>query len=181
MEHIANGFGHVKENLVGWIIFGLVLLIAQSFIIGIFLLPQAYRAIGKAIDKDAAPELGDLFNFDNIGTDAVVVVISLVAIVVGLMLCVLPGWAAALLLFWAPMIAADHPEMAPMDIIKTSFEASKSRFVAVLIFGLLAGVLQMVATMLCYFPVFVAFPTILAGQLLFFRAEKEGIMAGAPA
>lgn len=181
MEHISNGFGHVKENLVGWIIFGLVLLIAQSFLIGIFLLPQAYRAIGKAIDNDAAPELGDLFNFDNIGTDAMVMLIYLLAILVGLCLCVLPGWAAAILLFWAPMIAADHPEMAPMDIMKTSFEASKSRFIAILIFALIAGLLQMVATMLCYFPVFVAWPTILTGQLLFWRAEKEGIMEAAPA
>ena len=109
MDNLKYGWEVVSQNLVGWIIFGIVFgcVVSFTFGLGIVLMPNALRATRKAILADAAPEVGELFQFDNIKEDAIVMIASSVAHSIGSMLCGVGALATLGMFFFAPYLESD--------------------------------------------------------------------------
>lgn len=131
-EHFKSGWEVVKPGLIGWIIFCIVLMVLMSFGIGIFFMPNAYRAIRNAARSHSAPEIGALFNSDHIVDDAVAMIVYTVAIWIGSLLCGVGAIAAAILLFWMPMLAADG-RFAAIDAAKASLAHAKANIGAIVV------------------------------------------------
>lgn len=109
MDNLKYGWEVVSQNLVGWVIFGLVFGCVVSFTggLGLVLTPNALRAVRKAAVADAAPEIGELFQFDNIKEDAIVMVASMVAHGIGSVLCGIGALATVGMFFFAQYLESD--------------------------------------------------------------------------
>ena len=109
MEHLKYAWQIVSENLVGWVIFGLVFSLVTSFTggLGLFLMPNAIRGTRKAIAGNAAPEVGDLFQFDTIADDAVAMLGQSVANFAGSLLCGIGALATAPMFLFAPFVVTE--------------------------------------------------------------------------
>jgi uncharacterized membrane protein len=179
-DHFKSGWQVVKNGLVGWIIFGIVLMVLMSFGVGIFFMPNAYRAIRNAAQAQSAPEIGALFNFDHIVEDAVAMIVYTVAIWIGSLLCGVGAIAAMLLLFWLPMLAAEG-RYAAIDAAKASLAHAKANIGAIVVFLLIAWLINMGGAMVCYVGVLVTFPVTMAAQWLFYSQHRDAILAAANA
>ncbi len=180
LDHFKAAWPTVKANLVGWIIFGIVFMIVISFGIGVFLMPNVYRAVRKAIASGEGPSIGDLFDFDNIGSDIAIMLVFMVAVCIGYMLCIIPGIILGFLLFWMPMLAADG-KFAAVDAAKASLAHAKSNFVPILVFLVIASILNQIAAYLCVIPALITVPLTLVAGWLFYASERDAIMAAAQA
>ncbi len=180
LDHFKAAWPIVKENLVGWIIYGVVLSIVLSFGVGVFLMPNAYRGVRNAIARQESPSIGDLFNFDNIASDIIHIVVFAVAVSIGNVLCVIPGIALAFLLFWMPFLAADN-KFAAVDAAKASLAHAKSNIVPIILFLIVASILNQIAAFLCVIPVLVTVPLTIVAGWLYYSAERDNIMAAAQA
>ena len=109
MDNLKYGWSVVSQNLVGWVIFGVVFGCVVSFTmgLGVVLMPNALRATRKAVLADAAPEVGELFQFDQLKEDAIVMVASMVAHSIGSMLCGIGALATLGMFFFAPYLESD--------------------------------------------------------------------------
>jgi len=109
VDNLKYGWEVVSQNLVGWVIFGLVFGCVVSFTggLGMVLTPNALRAVRKAAGSDAAPEIGELFQFDNIKEDAIVMIASMVVHGIGSMLCGIGAIATMGLFFFAQYLESD--------------------------------------------------------------------------
>ncbi|MCB9745408.1 MAG: hypothetical protein H6740_22710 [Alphaproteobacteria bacterium] len=177
MEHYSAAWADIKDNVGGWVVYALVFLVINSFTGGlgaILLMPNMFRGIKKALDGGVAPDMGDLFNFDKIGDDAVAMLIYFVAIMVGSIACGIGAIVAAILFAWIPMIAAEG-RFAAADSWKVSLAHAKGAAVDIFVFQLIGGIMVSVASMLCVLPVFVALPVLLAAQWKFYEANRDEI------
>ncbi len=183
MEHLTYGWSVVvvKENLVGWIIFGLVFGVVNSFGIGFLLLPNAFRASKRAMQSGEAPEIGDLFNFDNIANDAVAMCIAAAVNFVGALLCGIGILVTAPLTFWVAHLAAEG-RYAPMDAVKASVAHAKGNIASILIFMIILSLSMSLGTMLtCGLGAFVLPPIALVAMCHFYEQERDAIAAAANA
>ncbi len=178
IDHFKSGWNIVKNGFVGWIVFGIVLLVLFSFGIGIFLWPNAFRAIRKASESQQGPSLGDLFNFDNIVDDAVAMIVYLVAIWIGSLFCGVGGVVAAVLLFWMPMLAADG-KFAAVDNAKASLAHAKTIIGPIIVFFIVTWLINFCGALLCYIGVLVTFPLTIAAQWVFYTQYRHDILTTA--
>lgn len=180
MEHIQSAWGVVSENLVGWIIYSVVFGLVVGFTCGLgaILAVNHYRGIAAAVAENRAPEIGDLFNFDNIGEDVMWLVVMAVAIFIGELACGIGAVVAVVLLNWSIFIVAEG-KMSAMDSFKGSFEHAKENWTEILIFVLICGALNFVGVLCCYVGIFVTAPVVACANWLFFSANKEAIYAKA--
>ncbi len=188
MDHIEPAWGHVKNHLVPYAVYSLVFFLVVAFTVGLaglVLLPNLYRGLEKAMRANAAPDVGDLFNFDHAADDVVGMLLMAIGIAVGLFLCVLPGVALAILFFWVPLLLAAR-SYAPMDALKASLHAVKAEPVPVIIFLVVSGVVNNIASYLLVLPLLITFPVFSLAQVMWFGnhagqikqiAEGEGIPA----
>lgn len=177
MEHFSSGWNVVKENLVGWVIFSVVFMLVVSFTfgLGVVLVPNAMRCVRDAIDSSSAPEIGGLFNFDNITDDAIGMIISMVANMVGSMLAGIGAIITGVLFFWIAPLLADK-RVAGAESWKASLAHTKGNFVDILIFTLVASVVNMVGSLACGLGLLVTIPVTLAATWLFYADQRDQIL-----
>ena len=180
MDHFKTAWPVVKENLVGWVILGAVFSVLASFGVGIFLLPNLFRASAKAIEQNTAPDMADLFNFDNIGDDIVAMLLYGAAQFVGSLLCGVGAIVTGVLFIWVPMLAA-RGHFAPVEAMKASLAHAKGNFAPIIIFLIISSVINSVAVFLCVIPVFVTLPVTIVAMWQFFGAEESNIHQAAAA
>ncbi len=179
MEHYSAAWNEVKENLGGWAIFSVVFIVLCSFAIGVLLVPNALRATRDALANNTAPEIGALFNFDNIAEDAIGMVIFLIAMVVG-SLVVVGGMIASVLLIWvAPLLA--EKRVAGAESWKASLAHAKGNFVEILIFGLIGGALTFVGLITCGLGLLVTVPVIMVATWKYYESNRAQILQSAQA
>jgi uncharacterized membrane protein len=179
-DHFKAAWPIVKANLVGWMIFAIVMAIVLSFGIGIFLMPNCHRAVRNAIVRQEAPAIGDIFNFDNIGADLAIMLTFIVAMVIGYMLCIIPGIIAAFGLFWMPFLAAEG-KFAAIDAAKASFGHAKSNIVPIILFLIVSSVLNQIGGVACGIGALITMPITFVAMWLFFESQRDAIYAGAQA
>lgn len=181
-DHIKAAWPIVKANLVGWIIFILVLGLVNSVTggLGVILMPNAYRAVRNAIVRQEGPSIGDLFNFDNFMDDLVAVIVWIGGISIGSLFCFVGAPVVAILLFWVPMLAAEG-KFAAIDAAKASFAHTKANLGTIVMFYIAAMLTIFCATLLCYLPIFLAAPTVFVAHWMFFQSQRDAIYAAADA
>ena len=141
MDHLKYAWEVVSQNLVGWIIFGLVFGVVLNLTLGfgILLLPNAIRATRKAMTTGTAPEFAELFVFDTIADDAVAVIGMLVANMAGALVCGVGQLVTAPIFIFAPHIVTEG-SYDGVGSIKVALEYGKANLVAILVPLLLVSV-----------------------------------------
>lgn len=183
MDHLKYAWEVVSQNLVGWIIFGLVFGVVVSFTggLGIILMPNAIRATRKAIGANAGPEVGELFVFDTIADDAVTMVGQGVANMVGSLLCGFGVLATAPIFLFAPYVVTEGSYDA-MGSLKVSLEHGKANIVGNLIQMLIIGiVLSIFGSVTLGFGYIIATPIALVAFEHFYQEQRPHVLAAGQA
>ena len=180
MDYLTYGWGVVKENLVPWIIWGIVASIGMGIpILGIVVMMNAYRAIPKAVEANAAPEIGDLFNFDNASGDIVGGIIISLAMFSGLMVCGIGRLATVAIFFFGIFLVADG-RYAGVDAAKASLAHGKANIAKILITLLIVQVVVVVGSVVtCGLGALVLYPVALVGFHKFYTDNRDDIIAAA--
>lgn len=183
MDHLKYAWEVVSQNLVGWIIFGLVFGVVVSFTggLGAVLLPNAIRATRKAIAGNAQPEVGELFVFDTIADDAVTMVGQGIANFVGTLLCGIGVLATAPIFLFAPYVVAEGTYDA-MGSLKVSLEHGKANIAGNLIQMLIIGVvLNIFISVTLGFGAIIATPIALVAFEHFYQEQRAHVLAAGQA
>ncbi len=127
MEHLQYAWQIISQKLVEWIIFGLVfsLIFPFTFGLGVFLIPNTIRATRKAIGNNAAPEIGEIFDFSAIGDDVVAMLGQGVANMVGGFFCGVGALITGPIFLFAPHLAAEG-SYDGVGSLKATFEHGKA-------------------------------------------------------
>ena len=178
MDHIKAGWETVQPNLVGWIIYTVVFGVVVSFTFGLgaILGINFIRGAKSAIDEGTAPEIGGLFNFDNIVQDLITMIIVGVANSIGSALAGIGALITGTVLFWAPMLVADGKAEA-VEACKASVAHAKANFMEILIFLLIASVVNMVGALACGLGMIVTAPVTVAAGILYYNSAKDEILS----
>jgi len=182
VDHIKAGWETVQPNLVGWIIYTVVfgVVVSVTFGLGAILGINFVRGAKAAVDSGGAPEIGALFNFDNIVQDIITMVIVGVANSIGSALAGIGALITGTALFWAPMLVADGQAEA-VDACKASVAHAKANFMEILVFLLIASVLNMAGAIACGLGMIVTAPVTVAAGILYYNSSKEEIRSLATA
>ena len=183
MEHLKYAWQIVSENLVGWVIFGLVFSLVTSFTggLGLFLMPNAIRGTRKAIAGNAAPEVGDLFQFDTIADDAVAMLGQSVANFAGSLLCGIGALATAPMFLFAPFVVTEGTYDG-VGSLKVTLEHGKGNIPGNLIRLLIVGICLQVFTFITLgFGALLAMPLALVAFEHFYQEQRPHVFAAAQA
>ena len=181
MDYLKHGWAVVQPNLVGWVLFGIVVTVVNMFGIGFVLWPNVYRATRKAVASNAAPEMGDLFSFDNIADDAIVMILFGVALTLSVFLCGIGQFVALPLFFFAPWLVADGSFDA-MGAMKASMAHGKVNLVGHLIQIMIMGfVMGLLSTVTFGLGGLIGTPVLLVAYEKYFRDNRDGLLAAAQA
>lgn len=178
MEPYKNAWEIVKLNIGAWVILGLVYLVVASVGVGIFLMPNLMRATRNALEKNQAPEMGELFNFDHIAEDFMAMLFYSVAIFVGSLACGVGAYVAAVLFIWVPMLAAEG-RFEPMDAMKVSMAHAKTMIAPIAIFLIIGSLINSVGATLCVVPMLVTLPMFFIAMWKFYRENEAAIFQAA--
>ncbi len=183
MDHLKFGWETVSQNLVGWIIFGLVFGVVVSFSGGLggVLMPNAIRATRKAIAAGAAPEVGEMFVFDTIVDDAIAVIGQSFAIFLGSLACGVGALAAAPLVLFAPHIVSEG-HYDGVGSLKVAVEHGKANLVGNLVQMLIIGiVLSLLSSFTFGLGAIIGMPVALVALEHFYQSVRQDVFSAAQA
>jgi hypothetical protein len=180
MDFIQAAFETFKKHPLPWLLLGLVFGMIQPFG-GAFLMPNFIRIARKAASSEEPPDIGDLFNFDDIVDDLVTMVLFSVAVMVGACACLIGAWIVALLGTWTFHLRADKL-YAPVDCLKASVHHVKANFVDVFVGMLIIQVVIFIGVMVtCGLGALVATPIMIIAVERFYASKRDDIIAAADA
>jgi len=183
VDQLKYGWEVVSQNLVGWIIFSLVFGVVISFTagLGMVLTPNALRCTRKAMASGSAPELGDLFQFDNIADDAIVMVLVMVANSIGAAACGLGMFVTLPLFFFAQFLVSDGSFDA-MGAMKASMEHGKANLVGHLIQLLIMSVvISLLGSLTLGFGYLIGAPVLMVAFEKYYQDNRGDVLAAAQA
>ena len=185
----------VQPNLLAWVIFAIVSYFVSGLTLYLGIFPIIVEVRAAAREK-RAPEVGNLFDFSKWGQfipywlifmalnvvlaviflcivgGAVLMgqvneVLGMICSFLGLLIMLLSSLAINFGAFMAPWVMTSG-KFAPLDSLKVSFAFAFRTIVPIVIHALIASVLVMIATILCYAPVAVAVPVALVATSYFY-------------
>lgn len=181
MDQFSKGWSVVSKDLVPWIVLVLVAGFATLLTCGLGALlvgPNLMFATKRAIDRGAAPEVGDLFQtelfVEYIVYWIVILVVSFVAGWIPLIGTVL----VSVLTFWTLPLIVDK-RFGAIDALQASFHHAKGAFFDLLVFTIIVYVLSAVGVCACFVGLLVVTPVTLAATWLYYQAERTNILAAA--
>lgn len=179
---IGDSFGKAvdvfKRDFVGWMLLGLVLVLAGSVIPllgGLLLLPNALREGDRAIAEERAPDVSALFDFAQVGQDLVSMLLYMSAQVLGSLLCCVGGPVAWILFWFSAEVSADG-RVSSTDTLKVSYLWSKSHLGDVIGLAVLSAVLNSIGASFAI-GVFFTFPFTLIAWVIYWRSVKPEVYA----
>lgn len=125
----------------------LAVVVAGGIVVSFVMSRGLYRAALGVCDG-RPPDVGLLFAFDGIGPFIVVSLLYGLAVLVGTLLCIIPGIIAAVAFVWAPYAVIDHG-LAPMDAMRRSWDLTRARAGEVVLYLLVVYALNAVVTTVC--------------------------------
>jgi len=147
--------------------FGLMLLwmvgILLAILASLYFQAAAYKGALMIADGQK-PSLGDMFKGWSKGGVLGTMALMWVIVMVGMMICYIPGIIASFLLMLTPMYAVDNQGGSITDPLKRSFEVVKNNVGPMIIFWLLTMVVIFIGEILCGVGLLVAFPVVMIAQ-----------------
>jgi uncharacterized membrane protein len=142
------------DNTFGYIVFQvLVFFAAQILTLGL------YRA-GLMVTAGERPEPGRVFATDRLGDFILASILYSLIVTVGLILCIIPGIAAAIALYFYGFYVLDRG-LGPTDSLRASYELVRANVGTVVVLLLVAWLVYFVGILLCGIGVFVTAPVAL--------------------
>jgi len=180
MEHFSSGWATVKEDIVPWLTLYVVFTVLLLFTggLGIILLPNMFRAARKALAEGTAPEIGDLFNFDNLTDDLVGMMLKGIADFCGSLACGVGAIFTSVLFFWVPLLATEN-RYDGVGLLKASLAHSKGNFGEILVFLIVAIIVNFVGFLMCCVGIFLTAPVTFVAMVHFYEANRDAILAAA--
>ncbi|CAN5415917.1 hypothetical protein BH10ACT3_BH10ACT3_05160 [soil metagenome] len=151
----------------GAVIIGLVLS-AIVYIITSIVQAGVWRA-GLGVTKGTTPSVAQLTETDNIVPYILTSILVGIGLIIGLVLCIIPGIIWLLFTAYAPIIALDKG-VGAVDAIKTSITMVKDNFGQVFVILLVAGIIWVVGYVLCCVGLLVTAPVALVTIVYSYRA-----------
>lgn len=121
-------------------------------------------------------EIGSFFKPRNIAQMVLLSLIVGILTTIGLVLCVIPGLAVILFMFFAQVSLIDR-NISAIDAIKTSFDIVKANFGPVILVWLLSVLLVLVGLLLCGVGLLVAGPVAALMNVYTYRRLSGGMVA----
>ena len=174
VQSVFSFSGATGDNLVLWFSpFQIAAGIVGGLVSFIFMAAIAKTAL--AAGRGGKPTLSDAFDL-NWSAVAIAGLVYAAAVQIGSLLCVLPGIAAAFLLLFTPMIAADGRVSDGIEALKGSFKLTTENVGPSLLVALLSICAVVVGLIACCVGIFVALPiTVYAMTHTYLHLTGEGV------
>lgn len=124
-----------------------VLLQVVLFVVGQILTIGVINA-ALMVTRGETPDIGRVFDTTRLGPFIVASVLYGLAVIVGLILCILPGIAAALLFSFYGFYILDR-DLGPTDALAASWNLVTSNFGSILLLVIVAFAINLVGALLC--------------------------------
>ena len=127
------------------------ILLILSILLSIYVSLVLYRYVKKIVDDEDNISIKELLNssIKLYGMFFVKNLLYYVFIIVGFMLCILPGIYIAVRLTFVPYIAANEPELTVSETISKSMKLTKDRFWQLFGYGIVACLIVLAGFLLC--------------------------------
>lgn len=127
----------------------LLLLVALVGIVISFVMSRGLYRAALAVCDGRPPEVGMLFQLDGIGPFIVVSLLYGLAVMVGAILCIIPGIIASVVFVWAPYAVVDQG-LSPTQAMRRSWELTKARPGEVLLYLLVVYAVSSLISTVCF-------------------------------
>jgi uncharacterized membrane protein len=172
LDHIKFAFETIKKNPVPWIIINLVFLFVPlvNFLFAI----QFCRVVKDCVENDKAPEIGDLFNTEHLGSDVTTIFIAAGCVFLSFLACILPGYFVMVAIAMVMFVTADN-KLSGMDAVKAAFYWGKANWIHS--FGTLfvIGFITQMSIYACGLGLLIFAPLMHIAHYSWFRGHREAI------
>jgi uncharacterized membrane protein len=134
-----------------------------SSLASVFLQGGLYRGALLIVDGQT-PTIGEMFQGWAKGRYLITVILMAIIVVIGVVLCIIPGIVAAFLLMFAPMLVVDNSAGSITDPLKRSYEIVKNNVGSVLLFWLITVGVTILGFLACCVGLLVALPLVTIAQ-----------------
>src|SRR5262249_42214458 len=119
IDAVISGIGQATDNTAVQVLFSLI-----GWIVGLLLAFGLIRAT-IAITKGEKPEVGMLFQTDGFGPYIIASILFGLGVVIGLILCIIPGVIFAVVYHFYGYVLVENPSMGPTDALKRAADISR--------------------------------------------------------
>jgi len=171
-----RAWAEVSDDLASWIVIYLVFMMVSLFTggLGVVLMPNLHRELRDARAENRGPEVARLFQFDQIGDDAVAGIVYLAALTLGSLAAGIGTSIAALALAFLMPLAADN-RYEPIDNAKLSAQHVLGHLVPHALLLSASVVLAMVGIFTCGLGFLIAGPLMGMAVQLYYEDSRQEI------
>lgn len=169
---VSAGLDVFKKNPITYVLGWLVLAAVNSMTFGILIGPLmvGYFRMVKIDAEGGKAQIGDLFKgFEDISAGMVAGIISMLAIGIGSLFCILPGLVAAPLLPVSLYLVSEG-EKDGVKAVTRAWKAISGNLVEAVVYMLVFAVMAFAGILLCCIGLFVTVPISVTGQ--YFLAKQ---------
>ena len=148
---IGFAISYAVDSVFGQLVFQVV-----SFVVGQIVMLGLYRA-ALMVTAGQTPDVGRVFSTDRLGDFIVGSLLYSLIVIVGLVLCIIPGIIAAVMLYFYGFYILDK-NLPPVDALRASYNLVRAHAGDVFVLLLVAFVVYVVGFILCGIGVLVTGP-----------------------
>jgi hypothetical protein len=155
---------------IGFLVYGVGIAVL-AFFVAPLLNASLMRAVWKQVEGEGDLSFGSAFSTmrDRMGPVLVLNVLTMVVVMIGLLMCYLPGLFAAMVLGLAIPMVAIH-DVPPADAIRLTLSKAQQHFSWHVIYGLLSLAIALIVQYIPIIGMMLAYPVLFTYQVLAYRA-----------
>lgn len=143
IDALANSSAGSDAALTGGLVAVMVLVFIAMFLVMIWAYSTWYQAANKQVDTGTL-QITDFLSLKNIAGLMAVYFLSIVVVILGFFLLIIPGLFAAFFFTWMPAVKAARPELSVGETFGASIEVAKKNVGVTILVLVLSGVLYAV-------------------------------------
>lgn len=143
IDALANSSAGSDAALTGGLVAVMVLVFIAMFLVMIWAYSTWYQAANKQVDTGTL-QITDFLSLKNIAGLMAVYFLSIVVVILGFFLLIIPGLFAAFFFTWMPAVKAARPELSVGETFGASIEVAKKNVGVTILVLVLIGVLYAV-------------------------------------
>ena len=143
IDALANSSAGSDAALTGGLVAVMVLVFIAMFLVMIWAYSTWYQAANKQVDTGTL-QITDFLSLKNIAGLMAVYFLSIVVVILGFFLLIIPGLFAAFFFTWMPAVKAARPELSVGETFGASIEVAKKDVGVTILVLVLIGVLYAV-------------------------------------